>query len=80
MPSSRRSSQLRNPTSVSFLVSPALQVDFLLLSYRGSPSFPTAAATAKSLQSCLTLCDRRTAAHQAPPVPGSLLKQIVYEP
>ena len=29
-----------------------------------------AAAAAKSLQSCLTLCDPKTAAHQAPPSMG----------
>ena len=34
--------------------------------------FTTASAAAKSLQSCPTLCDPRTAAHQGSPVPGIL--------
>ena len=36
-----------------------------------------AAAAAKSLQLCLTLCDPIDAAHQAPPVPGILLARTL---
>ena len=35
-----------------------------------SLNLTAAAAAAKSLQSCLTLCDPTAAAHQAPPSPG----------
>jgi len=53
--------------------SPALQVDSLLLSNRGGPGGGTAAAAAaKSLQSCLTLCDPIDGSPPGSAVPGIL--------
>ena len=49
--------------------SPALQVDSLQLSYQGHTA---AAAAAKSLQSCPTLCDPRDGSPPGSPVPGIL--------
>ena len=53
-----------------FPVSLALKVDSLPAEPLGKPEIITAAAAAKSLQLCLTLCDPMTAAHQAPPSLG----------
>ena len=53
--------------------SPELQVDSLPLSNRGSPGGGTAAAAAaKSLQLCLTLCDPTDGSPPGSPVPGIL--------
>ena len=53
VPSSKVSSQPRDRTRVS----PAWQANSLPLSHLASPYLMTAAAAAKSLQSCPTLCD-----------------------
>ena len=45
------------PDSGIELTSPTLQADSLLLAPPGKPEIVAAAAAAKSLQSCLTLCD-----------------------
>ena len=42
----------------------------MLAPWKKSYDQPAAAAAAKSLQSCLTLCNPETAAHQAPPSLG----------
>jgi len=51
-------------------MSPALQADSLLLSHQGSPKPLTAAA--KSLQSCLILCDPTDGSPPGSTVPGIL--------
>ena len=51
-------------------VAPALQADSLLLSHQGSPQ--ATAAAAKSLQSCLTLCDPIDGSPPGSAVPGIL--------
>ena len=53
--SSRGSSQPRDEPGS--LISPALAGGFFTTQHRGSPNVSTAAAAAKLLQSCLTLCD-----------------------
>ena len=50
---------------------PALQVDSLPLNHQESPTSPAAAA-AKSLQSCPTLCDPIDGSPPGSPVPGIL--------
>ena len=52
--------------------SPELQVDSLPLSNRGSPGGGTAAAAAKSLQLCLTLCDPTDGSPPGSAIPGIL--------
>ena len=52
--------------------SAAWQVDSCPLSPLGSPVAFIAAAAAKSLQSCLTLCDPRDGSPPGSPVPGIL--------
>ena len=59
------------PDSGIKLGSPALQVDSLPTELPGKPLFDTAAA-AKSLQSCLTLCDPIDGSPPASAVPGIL--------
>ena len=49
---------------------PIQQLTDLFLSPKDSAHVAAAAAAAKSLQSCLTLCDPIRAAHQAPLSPG----------
>ena len=51
-------------------LSPAMQVDYVPLSHQGNPLGLSAAAAAKLLQSCPTLCDPIDGAHQAPPSLG----------
>ena len=53
-------------------MSPCWQVDSLSLSHLGSLSVIHAAAAAKSLQSCPTLCDPRDGSPPGSPVPGIL--------
>ena len=53
-------------------LSPALQVDSLPLRHWGSLSCLHAAAAAKSLQSCPTLCDPIDSLPPGSPVPGIL--------
>ena len=48
------------------------QVDSLPLSHQGSPGLSAAAAAAKSLQLCPTLCDPRDGSPPGSPVPGIL--------
>ena len=58
------------PTSFAL---PALQVDSLLMSHQGSSGKPAAAAAAaKSLQSCPTLCDPTDGSPPGSPVLGIL--------
>ena len=52
--------------------SPALQADSLPSEPPGKPQSRTAAAAAKSLQSCPTLCDPMDGSPQGSPVPGIL--------
>ena len=52
--------------------SPALQADFLPSEPPGKPQVYLAAAVAKSLQSCLTLCDPIDGSPPGSPVPGIL--------
>ena len=57
------------------LTSPTLQADSLLLSHQGNPSFSNtavAAAAAKSLQSCPTLCDPIDSSPPGSAIPGIL--------
>ena len=53
-------------------ISPALQANSLLSQPPGKPDTYTAAAAAKSLQSCLTLCDPIDGSPPGSPVPGIL--------
>ena len=54
-------------------MAPTLQADSLLLIHWGSPKmWYTAAAAAKSLQSCPTLCDPTDGSPPGSPVPGIL--------
>ena len=53
-------------------VSPALRADSLPLSHGGSPDIEVAAAAAKSLQSCPTLCDPIDGSPPGSAVPGIL--------
>ena len=66
MPSSRELPNLRIESAT-----PALQADSLPPSHWESPSYERAAA-AKSLQSCLTLCDSIDGSPPGFPVPGIL--------
>ena len=68
MPSSRGSSQPRDRTCVSYVSCIGRQV----LYHLGSPSLTYAAAAAKSLQSCPTLCDPIDGSPPGSPVPGIL--------
>ena len=52
--------------------SPALRGKFLTTRPPGKPSAAAAAAAAKSLQSCLTLCDPIDGSPPGSPVPGIL--------
>ena len=54
------------------LRSPALQVDSLLFEPQGKPHLTHAATAAKSLQSCLTLCDPIDGSPPGSPIPGIL--------
>ena len=45
---------------------------YLFSQWISSWLFHNTAAAAKSLQSCLTLCDPIDGSHQAPPIPGIL--------
>ena len=57
------------------LTSPTLQADSLLLSHQGNASFSNtavAAAAAKSLQSCPTLCDPIDSSPPGSAIPGIL--------
>ena len=70
MPSSRGSSQSRDRTLISYVSCIGRQVLHL-----GSPEYKfaaaaAAAAAAKSLQSCLTLCDPIDGSPPGSPVPG----------
>ena len=69
MPSSRESSQSRDQTHVSHIAG-----GFFNLSHQGSSIrlSAAAAAAAKSLQSCPTLCDPRDGSPPGFPVPGIL--------
>ena len=53
-------------------VSPVLQADSLPLSHLGAHLLAAAAAAAKSLQSCPTLCDPIDGSLPGSPVPGML--------
>ena len=84
MPSSRGSSQPRNPTHISlaggfFITSTtwkAIKImtrDEFYMEWQDSHSYDiTATAAAKSLQSCLTLCNPRDGRPPGSPVPGTL--------
>ena len=67
MPFSRASSQPRDQTWVSWLAGRVFTTEPL-----GKPEWPLAAAAAKSLQSCPTLCDPRDGSPPGSPVPGIL--------
>ena len=53
-------------------LSPALQVDSLRFEPQGKPHLTHAAAAAKSLQSCPTLCDPIDGSPPGSPIPGIL--------
>ena len=57
--------------------SPALQVDSYHLSHQGSPYSKLAAAAAKLLQSCPTLCDAIDGSTLGYSVPGILQARIL---
>ena len=67
MPSSRGSSQSRDQTLISYVSCIGRRV-----LYPGSPEYKFAAAAAKSLQSCLTLCDPIDGSPPGSPVSGIL--------
>ena len=67
MPSLKGSSRPRDWTWVSCITG-----DSLLLNHGGSPIYTYAAAAAKSLQSCPTLCNPIDSSPQGSPVPGIL--------
>ena len=72
MPSSRGSSRLRDQTGISYISC----IGRLILYHEqhlGSPEMKAAAA--KSLQSCLTLCDRRDGSPPGSPVPEILQEE-----
>ena len=62
---------------LTFPISPALQVDSLCAMLPGKPFQQYAAAAAKSLQSCPTLCNPRDGSPPGSPVPGILQARIV---
>ena len=68
--SSRGSSWPRDRTNISCVS--CIEMDSVLLNHRGSPMVDTAAAAAKSLQSCPTLCDPRDGSPPGSAVPGIL--------
>ena len=68
-----------NPLQYSCLVNPTDRAAWWVTVHRVTKELDTteaAAAAAKSLQSCPTLCDPKTAAHQAP-VPGILQARML---
>ena len=69
---SRGSSQLRDQTRVSRIAG-----EFFITESPGKPSLAIAAAAAKSLQSCLTLCNPTDGSPPGSSVPGILQARIL---